>query len=94
MLGTMGELPESDQLLALAADRHELASLKPEGGVSNRHEDERLAVVPIVDAVGHLYGVLAVREMHFMAFQQPNLDSWRCWEAASATCWHVRKVLA
>jgi len=74
MLGTMGELPRDDPLLALAADRHELASLKPEGGVSNRHEDELLAVVPIVDAVGHLYGVLAVREMHFMAFQQPNLD--------------------
>ena len=33
-----------------------------------------LAVVPIVDSGGRLHGVLAVREMHFMAFQRENLN--------------------
>ena len=39
---------------------------------TEEHESGLLAVVPIADARGKLHGVLAIREMHFMAFQQAN----------------------
>ena len=73
--GGMGELPLFDPLLRLALAERRLVSVRLDAAASERHGSELLAVVPIVDSRGRLHGVLAVRDMHFMAFQQKNLDT-------------------
>ena len=72
--GNMGDLPRFDPLLRLAVEERELVSVKLSSHATDTHESGLLAVVPLVDAQGHLHGVLAVRDMHFMAFQQENLN--------------------
>jgi len=72
--GNMGELPVFDPLLKLAIEERELVSVKLSSHATDNHESGLLAVVPLVDAQGKLHGVLAVRDMHFMAFQQENLN--------------------
>ncbi len=72
--GNMGELPTFDPLLRLALKERELVSVKLSSHATDSHESGLLAVVPLVDAQGTLHGVLAVRDMHFMAFQQENLN--------------------
>jgi len=72
--GNMGELPTFDPLLRLALEERELVSVKLSSHATDNHESGLLAVVPLVDSQGHLHGVLAVRDMHFMAFQQENLN--------------------
>lgn len=72
--GNMGDLPAFDPLLKLAVEHRELVSVKLASHATNSHEAGLLAVVPIVDSQGHMHGVLAVRDMHFMAFQQENLN--------------------
>lgn len=72
--GNMGELPVFDPLLKMAIKQRELVSVKLSSHATDVHEAGLLAVVPIADSQGHLHGVLAVRDMHFMAFQQENLN--------------------
>ena len=72
--GDMFELPVFDPLLRAAISTHEVASIKLESLAENHHESSLLAVVPLVDTDGHLHGVLAIKDMHFMAFQQQNLN--------------------
>jgi len=72
--GNMGDLPTHDPLLRIAVEQHELVSVKLASHATDIHASGLLAVVPIVDSQGHLHGVLAVRDMHFMAFQQENLN--------------------
>jgi len=72
--GDMPDLPLFDPLLKLATDSHQLVSVKLEARASETAESQLLAVVPIVDSHDHLHGVLAVKDMHFMAFQQENLN--------------------
>ncbi len=72
--GDMPELPLFDPLLKLAVDSHQLVSVKLESQASETVESQLLAVVPIVDSHDHLHGVLAIKDMHFMAFQQENLN--------------------
>ncbi len=72
--GDMIELPAFDPLLRTAIKSKELVSIKLESLAENHHEDSLLAVVPLVDTEGHLHGVLAIKDMHFMAFQQENLN--------------------
>lgn len=72
--GNMGQLPLKDRLLSIAIEERELVSVKLESHASDTHGSGLLAVVPIVDSQGHLHGILAVRDMHFMAFQQENLN--------------------
>lgn len=72
--GNMGELPNFDPLLRLAIEERELVSVKLSSHANDSHGAGLLAVVPLVDAQGTLHGVLAVRDMHFMAFQQENLN--------------------
>lgn len=74
-IGNMQELPQFDPLLKLALKTRELVSVKLESHALERHAGGLLAVVPIVDSHGKLHGVLAVRDMHFMAFQQENLNT-------------------
>ena len=72
--GAMGELPRFDKLLRLALAERRLVSVTAESAALEQHEDGLLAVVPIVDARERLHAVLAIRDMHFMAFQQRNLN--------------------
>jgi len=72
--GNMGDLPTQDQLLNLAIEKRQLVSVKLASHATDNHESGLLAVVPLVDAQGTLHGLLAVRDMHFMAFQQENLN--------------------
>jgi len=72
--GNMGTLPVFDPLLRLAIKERDLVSVKLESHAADSHESGLLAVVPLVDSQGHLHGVLAVKDMHFMAFQQENLN--------------------
>ena len=72
--GDMPELPLFDPLLKLAIDSHQLVSMKLEAQANETGESDLLAVVPIVDSHDYLHGVLAIKDMHFMAFQQENLN--------------------
>lgn len=72
--GDMSELPHFDPLLKLALKERRVVSVKLESLAGDSHESELLAVVPLVDAQDHLHGVLAIKDMHFMAFQQENLN--------------------
>ncbi len=72
--GDMVALPIHDPLLKLAIEEQKLVSVKVESLAKDDHESELLAVVPLVDAQNHLHGVLAIKDMHFMAFQQDNLN--------------------
>jgi len=72
--GNMGDLPVFDPLLRMAVEERELVSVKLSSHATDSHDAGLLAVVPICDSHGTLHGVLAVRDMHFMAFQQENLN--------------------
>lgn len=72
--GDMFELPQFDPILRTAIAEHELVSLKLESLDEKHQENSLLAVVPLVDTNGQLHGVLAIKDMHFMAFQQQNLN--------------------
>lgn len=72
--GDMFELPLFDPILRTAIKERELVSLKLESLDEKHHESSLLAAVPLVDTNGHLHGVLAIKDMHFMAFQQQNLN--------------------
>lgn len=71
--GDMFELPVFDPLLRVAIRTQEVASIKLESLAEKHHESSLLAVVPLVDTAGHMHGLLAIKDMHFMAFQQQNL---------------------
>jgi len=72
--GDMGELPVFDPLLRLAIAERKLVSVRLDSAAANQHESGLIAVVPIVDSRDRLHGLLAIRDMHFMAFQQENLN--------------------
>lgn len=72
--GNMGELPMFDRILNAAIKEQKLASIKLSTLADDQHADGLLAAVPIADSDGNLHGVLAIRDMHFMAFQQENLN--------------------
>ncbi|MFT5894040.1 MAG: hypothetical protein ACI8VW_000907 [bacterium] len=72
--GDMIELPIFDTLLRTALAQKEMVSIKLESLAENHHQSSLLAVVPLVDTNGHIHGVLAIKDMHFMAFQQENLN--------------------
>jgi len=72
--GDMIELPIFDTLLRTAVAEKEMVSIKLESLAENHHQNSLLAVVPLVDTEEHVHGVLAIKDMHFMAFQQENLN--------------------
>jgi len=72
--GDMFALPIDDPLLKLAIEERKLVSVRVESLANDSHESELLAVVPLADAQGQLHGLLAIKDMHFMAFQQENLN--------------------
>ena len=72
--GDMGDLPIFDKLLKLAISKRKVISIKLDSLAADKHQNDLLAVVPIVDSSKKIHGVLAIRDMHFMAFQQENLN--------------------
>jgi len=72
--GGMPELNLFDPLIKLAIESKQLVSVKLHAQETETVESDLLAVVPIVDSHGYLHGVLAIKDMHFMAFQQENLN--------------------
>ncbi len=72
--GSMPELNLFDPLIKLAVANRQLVSVKLEAQANETVESELLAVVPIIDSHDHLHGVIAIKDMHFMAFQQENLN--------------------
>lgn len=72
--GDMGELPIFDPLIRDALKERKLVSLRLDSVNIDTTDETLLAVVPITDSSGRLHGILAVRDMHFMAFQQENLN--------------------
>jgi len=72
--GDMGKLPVFDKLLKLAIQQRKVISIKLDALAEDKHQNGLLAVVPIVDSSEKIHGVLAIRDMHFMAFQQENLN--------------------
>ncbi len=72
--GAMPELNLFDPLIKLAVESRQLVSVKLEAQANETVESELLAVVPIIDSHNHLHGVIAIKDMHFMAFQQENLN--------------------
>ena len=72
--GKMVDLPLFDPLLRAAIDTREVASIRLEVLAEKHLSNSLLAVVPLVGSDGHLHGVLAIKDMHFMAFQQNNLN--------------------
>ncbi len=72
--GDMGDLPVFDPLIREAVKKQKLVSVRLEDVDVDTTDESLLAVVPICDSNGRMHGVLAVRDMHFMAFQQENLN--------------------
>jgi hypothetical protein len=66
------EIKATDPLIMHAVDKAALVSVRPEMSPTERGT-ELLAVVPIADARGRTWAVLAIREMLFVAFQADNL---------------------
>ncbi len=72
--GDMPTLNLFDPLIKLAIQNRQLVSVKLEARANETVNSQLLAVVPIIDSHDHLHGVLAIKDMHFMAFQQENLN--------------------
>lgn len=73
-VGAMPDLSLFDPVLQLAMKERELVSIRHDQLKASHRLQGLIAVAPLVDSKGCLHGLLAVKEMHFMAFQQPNLD--------------------
>ena len=72
--GAMEPLQVFDPLLRATIADGKMNAVRLDAYAVESDERALLAVVPIVDSGGRLHGVLAVREMHFMAFQRENLN--------------------
>jgi polysaccharide biosynthesis protein PelD len=75
--GNMGELKANDQLILRAIEQGTLVSVLPEMYVKKSNQEletDLLVVVPIKDASGKLWGIFAVAEMQFTAFQDEILN--------------------
>lgn len=75
--GNMKALDENDQLILHALEQGVMVSICSETYANKSIEElktDLLAVIPIKDVSGHLWGIVAVAEMHFTAFQDGNLN--------------------
>lgn len=75
--GNMAELKEDDQLVRGALTHGALVSILPKMHGRESSEEpitDLLAVIPIKDISGHLWGIVAVSEINFSAFQAENLN--------------------
>ncbi len=74
-IGNMNVLSIDDELIKAALHQSEMVSVVSEAHASESQKTLLLAVVPLMDARGKLHGILAIQEMHFMAFQKDNLNT-------------------
>ena len=75
--GNMGELKGDDQLILRSIEQGTLVSILPEMYVKKSNQEletDLLVAVPIKDASGKLWGIFAVAEMQFTAFQDEILN--------------------
>jgi hypothetical protein len=75
--GNMGELKAQDQLILRSLEQGTLVSVLPEMYVKKSNQEletDLLVAVPIKDASGKLWGIFAVAEMQFTAFQDEILN--------------------
>ncbi|MFK8082489.1 MAG: PelD GGDEF domain-containing protein [Granulosicoccus sp.] len=72
--GEMIDLPMFDPLLRLALEKRQMVSIKRDMLADKHQTHSLLAVLPLVDVNSQVYAVLAIKDMHFMAFQQENLN--------------------
>lgn len=73
-LGTGRPFDATDPLIAEALRSGQMACVH--AGTNARHEDDHtslLATLPIIDVTGHLWAMVVVNEMSFVAFQEDNL---------------------
>lgn len=72
--GRVDSLSPSDPLLKQALSRGELVAINADSAqLEAARHSQLLAVVPLVDASGHIHAVLAIAAMPFFAFQQSTL---------------------
>ncbi len=75
--GIMSSVRDDDLLICQALDRETMVSVKSEiftSQIKANLSTDLLAVIPIKDISGHLWGIVAISEMHFSAFQEENLN--------------------
>lgn len=71
-LGNTSAIKSTDPLIIHAVTRGALVSVRPDMSPAERGT-ELLAAIPLEDTRGRLWGILAVRDMLFIAFQNDNL---------------------
>lgn len=89
ILGNMGALPANDALVQLCLSRGELVNVREtlvENGQNQQFSSLQLCV-PLIDTEGHIYALLAVREMQFFAFHE------RTFSVLSLLCGHIADLL-
>ncbi len=72
-LGSHGPLNLKDPLLVRSLKTRQLASVVPSKEIRERAESAILAIIPLEDIHGKLWGVIAVYAMPFIAFEQEHL---------------------
>ncbi len=75
--GNIGQLNSKDSLVLQALKKGTMVSVRSEMYTSKNKEEletDLLAVVPIRDISGRIWGLVVVTEMHFTAFQEENLN--------------------
>jgi len=75
--GNMGKLKQTDRLIHKALAEGTLVSIQPEMcSLAEREELETdlMAVIPIKDSCGYTWGIVAIAEMQFTAFEEENLN--------------------
>lgn len=75
--GKMGEFKENDPLIGKTLLQGALVSVLPETYIAGSPDalgTDLLAAVPIKDSSDRIWGIVAVAEMHFSAFQSENLN--------------------
>lgn len=74
-IGCMPKVSAFDRVLRLALSERELVSIRHESLTGDQQASAVIAAVPLIDIDGVLHGVLAIKDMQFIAFQQDNLNA-------------------
>ncbi|MBX2885187.1 MAG: PelD GGDEF domain-containing protein, partial [Granulosicoccus sp.] len=72
--GAMPELSVFDPVLKKALSEKELVSVEQQAIRDTHQRNCLIAAVPLLDNNDRIHAVLAIQDMHFMAFQQKNLN--------------------
>ncbi len=75
--GNARPLDTDDQLIAKAMEEGTLVSIRPDNfsdKSEQKFESDLLAVIPVKDISGYIWGLVIVSEMYFTAYQDENLN--------------------